>query len=101
MKAIKVEYTVKPDYVNTNKANIQKVMDELRAMGNVGVLYSTYVKEDGRSFVHFAISKDAAAGEIIPSLSAFKAFSTQLKAEGLETPPQTTHLDMVGKSFEL
>src|SRR6266446_6980979 len=34
MKAIKVEYTVKPEYVSTNKANIQKVMDELRALGD-------------------------------------------------------------------
>ena len=30
MRAVKVEYTVRPEYVSTNKANIQKVMDELR-----------------------------------------------------------------------
>jgi len=47
MRAVKVEYTVKPEYVSTNKANIQKVMDELRALGDVGILYSSYVKEDG------------------------------------------------------
>ncbi len=50
MRAVKVEYTVKPEYVATNKANIQskysKLMDELRAIGNVCVLYSTYLKED-------------------------------------------------------
>ncbi len=101
MRAIKVEYTTKPEYVNTNKANIQKVMEELRAMGNVGVLYSTCVKEDGCSFVHFAISKDEEAAKIIPSLPAFKAFTSQLQAGGLVSPPQTTHLDLVGKSFDL
>ena len=52
MRAVKVEYTVKPEYVATNKANIQKVMDELRGLGNTGILYSTYIKEDGVSFVH-------------------------------------------------
>ena len=36
MRAVKVEYTVKPEYVETNKANIQKVMDELRSLGNTG-----------------------------------------------------------------
>ena len=101
MNAIKVEYTAKPEYVATNKANIQKVMDELRALGDVGVLYSSYVKEDGCSFVHFAIHRDAAAANIIPSLAAFKAFTTQLKAEGLQTQPQSIKLDMVGRSFEL
>src|SRR5436190_23545711 len=101
MKAIKVEYTVKQEYVNTNKANIQKVMDGLRALGNVGVLYSTYLKDDGCSFVHFAIYRDSGEPNIITSLETFKAFSKQLKEEGLVTPPQTINLDMVAKSFDL
>jgi len=100
MRAVKVEYTVKPEYVETNKANIQKVMDELRGLGNVGILYSTYIKEDGVSFVHFSIHKDEE--NIITSLSAFKAFSTQLKAEGLVGDvPQAIKLKMVAKSFDL
>ena len=101
MKAIKVEYTVKPEYVNTNKANIQKVMDELRALGDIGVLYSTYIKEDGCSFVHFSIHRNSEEPNIIPTLTAFKHFSEQLKAEGLVAPPQTVKLEMVGKSFDL
>ena len=101
MRAVKVEYTVKPEYVSTNKANIEKVMDELRAMGDVGVLYSSYVKEDGCSFVHFSIHRASEEPNIITALPAFKAFSTQLKAEGLVTPPQSVKLEMVGKSFDL
>lgn len=100
MHAIKVEYTVKPEYVATNLANIRKVMDELQALGDTGVLYSTYIKEDGVSFVHFAIYK----GEenIIPSLAGFKDFTAQLKAEGLAGgAPQSMRLSMVGKSFDL
>ena len=101
MRAIKVEYTVKPEYVETNKANIQKVMDELRALGNVGILYSSYVKEDGCSFVHFSIHRDSEEPNLLTSLPAFKAFSAQLKAEGLVTPPQSVKLNMVAKSFDL
>jgi hypothetical protein len=94
MRAVKVEYTVKPDYVETNKSNIQKVMDELRERGNAGILYSTYVKEDGVSFVHFSIHKDEE--NIIPSLSAFKAFITQLKNEGLAgDTPHSLKLEMI------
>jgi hypothetical protein len=100
MRAVKVEYTVKPDYVATNKANIQKVMDELRGLGKTGILYSTYLKEDGVSFVHFSIHKDEE--NIIPSLSAFKEFTTQLKAEGLVGElPKSLKLQMVAKSFDL
>ena len=101
MKAVKVEYTVNPEYVNTNKANIMKVMNELRALGDVGVLYSAYIKEDGCSFVHFSIHRDSEEPNIITSLAAFKAFSTQLKNEGLVTPAQAIKLEMVAKSFNL
>ena|SRR5258706_14918507 len=101
MKAVKVEYTVKPEYVSTNIANIQKVMDELRAMGDIGVLYSSYVKEDGCSFVHFSIHRDDDEPNIIPTLESFKVFSTQLKAEGLVSPPQTSKLNMIASSFDL
>ena len=101
MRAVKVEYTVKPEYVNTNKANIQKVMDELRALGDVGILYSSYVKEDGCSFVHFSIHRDSEEPNIITTLPAFKTFNAQLKAEGLVTQPQAIKLDMVARSFDL
>jgi hypothetical protein len=100
MRAVKVEYTVKPEYVATNKANIEKVMAELRSLGNTGILYSTYIKEDGVSFVHFSIHKNEE--NIITSLEAFKAFSTQLKAEGLAgDTPRAVKLQMVARSFDL
>ena len=98
MRAIKVEYQVKPGYAETNKANIRKVMEELHALGDVGVLYSTYVKEDGVSFVHFAIYRTEE--NILPTLASFKDFNAQLKAEGLFTDPQAVKLNMVGKSFD-
>jgi hypothetical protein len=101
MKAVKVEYTVKPEYVSTNKANIQKVMDELRALGDVGIMYSTYVKEDGCSFVHFAMQRNAESTAVLTSLETFKAFNTQLKAEGLTAPPHSVKLDLVAGSFDM
>lgn len=75
-------------------------MAELRSMGDTGILYSTYIKEDGVSFVHFSIHRDEK--NIIPTLEAFKAFSTQLKTEGLAGEvPKSMKLKMVAKSFDL
>ena len=51
-------------------------MDEVRALGDVGILYSSYVKEDGCSFVHFSIHRDSEEPNLITPLAAFKAFST-------------------------
>jgi len=99
MRAVKVEYTVKPEYVETNRANIAKVMEELRATGDTTVLYSTYVKEDGVSFVHFSIHSNTE--NPLTSLPAFKNFTAQLKAEGLAgEAPKAQQLQMVAKSFD-
>ena len=43
MKAVKVQYTVKADYAETNKQNIAKVMSELRSTHNSDVKYSAFV----------------------------------------------------------
>ena len=41
MKAVKVQYVVKPEYVNQNKANIKMVMDKLKSDPIEGMLYSS------------------------------------------------------------
>ena len=101
MKGVKVEYTVKPEYVSTNKENIQKVTEELRSLGDVGVMYSTWIKEDGCSFVHFAVYRDADQPNLIPTLASFQAFTKQLKEEGLATDIQSVKLSIVEKSFDM
>ena len=55
MKAVKVEYTVKPEYIEQNKANIRKVMKRLKEDPIDGMLYSTYTLEDERTFIHINV----------------------------------------------
>jgi hypothetical protein len=42
MKVIRVQYTVKESYVGQNKANIEKVMSDLRANPVDGFIYASY-----------------------------------------------------------
>ena len=39
MNAVKVKYIVKEEYVETNKANIQQVMADLRELNNPDIKY--------------------------------------------------------------
>jgi hypothetical protein len=34
MEAVKVQYTVKEEYIQTNKSNIQQVMNDLKGINN-------------------------------------------------------------------
>jgi hypothetical protein len=38
MKAVKVQYTLKAEYAETNKANINKVMADLQELANLGII---------------------------------------------------------------
>jgi len=100
MKTVIVEYTVRTDYVETNKKNIQAVMDELHSMGDVGVQYFASLKDDGKSFAHIVVQRDEEAAQVMPKLASFKHFREQLNT-GLEVKPQRTDMDLVGKSFDL
>ena len=91
MQAVKVRYRVRPDYIETNKANIAAVMNELKAMADSGVRYAVFIEEDGRTFNHFAAFRDEEAAEVIPSLETFKHFREQFQS-GAETPPESIDL---------
>jgi hypothetical protein len=101
MKAVKVQYTVKDEYVEMNKINIQKVMDELAEINNPGVRYSAFVLNDGNTFVHFAMYPDEETMSIVNNLETFISFRQQLKESQPEIPPKAEDLNLVASAFDI
>lgn len=101
MKAVKVEYRVRKEYVETNQANIKQVMTDLKALNNSNIKYSSFLLEDGQTFVHFAMYPDEATSQIVPNLPAFEKFRTELKASQPEVPPKAENLEMVGSAYDI
>ncbi|MEO9034892.1 MAG: hypothetical protein ABI442_05250 [Gemmatimonadaceae bacterium] len=95
-----VQYTVKPEYVATNRSNIERVMSDLRAMKPTGLRYATYLKPDGRTFIHFALATDD-GNAVLQALPSFKTFQAELKASGPEVPPDASKLSLVDAMFDL
>ena len=100
MIGIEVIYTVQEGYAEHNKANIQRVMADLRALDRSDIRYATYVEEDGKTFHHIAVRKDAESFKL-DSLEAFKTFQNELKASQPEKPPVATKLSLVGSSYDI
>ena len=100
MKVIRVQYTTKEDFVETNKKNIEKVMEELREIGNADVKYTSFEHEDGKTFMHIVMYNSKEAEQLPASLESFKTFQTQLK-ENLEAPPKVENFDVVDSSPKL
>ena len=101
MKAVKVQYTVKPEFAEQNKANIRKVMDALRKNPIEGMLYSTYTIDDGNTFVHINIARDEQTMSKLNDLQEFMDFRMALRASEPISPPDQTKLTPVGAGFEL
>jgi len=100
MNGVKVQYTVKEEYVETNKANIQRIMADLKEINSPNITYSAFLLDDGKSFVHFVMRVDDEAQKTLSDLPSFQEFQRQLKESGPEVAPQAENLTPVGSSFD-
>jgi hypothetical protein len=100
MQAIKVTYTVQKGYAEHNKENIRNVMAELRTLNRADIRYSTFIENDGRTFTHFAVWKDAESFKL-DSLASFQKFQTELKASNPEKLPVAAPLTLVASSYDI
>lgn len=97
MQAVRVQYTVRQDFVQTNEANIRAVMAELQALGDCGVRYSAF--RDDCTFTHVVIMEEG-KGDVVPGLTAFQTFRAALKG-GATSPPSQLKWTVVGTSTPL
>ena len=101
MKIIRVTYTVKPQYVAQNKANIEQVMKDLKAKNNPNTKYASYLEEDGVTFMHFAQYPDEETAKILNDIPSFAKFRKELKESGPVSPPRAMDLSLVASAFDL
>ena len=101
MDFVKVEYTVKESYVETNKANIQRVMTDLKAINNPNLKYGAFLLEDGKTFMHFVMRANEDAQKTLSELPSFQEFQRQLRESEPEVPPKVEDLTLVGTSWDV
>ena len=101
MKIVRVTYTVKPEFVAQNKANITQVMNDLKGLNNPNTKYASYLEGDGVTFMHFAQYPDEAIAQLLNDLPSFAQFRKELKESSPVVPPKSMNLDLVGAAFEL
>jgi hypothetical protein len=101
MKIVRVTYTVKPEYVGQNKANIEQVMKDLRAFNNPNTKYASYLEDDGVSFMHFAQYPDEETAKILNGIPSFAKFRKELKESTPVSPPKAVDMSLVASAFDL
>ena len=95
MRQVMVRYKVKAGRAAENEAFITAVYEQLAREGLAGFRYATIKLEDGLTFMHI-VSDDRPDGPYdINTLSAFKAFTANIR-DRCDEPPVTTKYDVVG-----
>jgi hypothetical protein len=94
----RVQYTVRQEYVEQNKANIRRVIAAVSALAHPDISYSVFIEEDGKTFVHLPVFANEVAQKEFSQLESFTTFRSELKASQPEVPPLTTKLSLIGSS---
>ncbi|MBC7713400.1 MAG: hypothetical protein H7177_08675 [Rhizobacter sp.] len=100
MKIVKIQYTVKEEFVTENKANIKSMMDQIRSLERFDIRYTAYVLKDGKTFVHLAQYENTEAQDDLHNLATFKVFSRERDAH-IEIAPELVEMTLVGSTFDL
>jgi hypothetical protein len=98
MKIVRVQYTTSKEFSPINQANIRRVIDELKALNHPGIKYSTYLLQDGKTFMHFDQFENEEAHQVLQSLKSFKKFADELFASKLEVEPILELPSLVGST---
>ena len=101
MNAVKVEYKVRPEFVDQNKANIRRVMAALRSNPIEGLKYVAFIRDDDQTFIHLNITKDETTLAEFTEMAEFKAFQKELRESDPVSPPSPEKLNLVDAGFEI
>lgn len=78
-----VSYTVKPEFVPANKANIQKFLNDFKNLDQSTFEYKVFVKEDGVTFLHYSNYINEEVQHEVLNVPSFKEFQKLRDESGL------------------
>ncbi|WP_419487237.1 hypothetical protein [Chryseobacterium bernardetii] len=78
-----VSYTVKPEFVSANKANIEKFLNDFKNLEQSTFEYKVFVKEDGVTFLHYSNYANEEVQHEVLNVPSFKEFQRLRDESGL------------------
>ena len=101
MISVKVTYTVKPHFVEQNKANIRTFLEDFKKLNPSDFKYEVFVCDDGITFLHLSSYKSEAIQSQVLNVSSFKNFQKERDESGLNDSHKFELLEHIGSSFNI
>lgn len=90
-----LRYKTKPEYAAENERLVRAVFDQLRDARPAGISYSTFILDDGVTFINIVATEIDAGLAPLGGLDAYRRIQHN-KYERFEEPPQATELHELG-----
>ncbi|AZA80426.1 hypothetical protein C1637_22445 [Chryseobacterium lactis] len=90
-----VTYTVKPEFVPANKANIQKFLNDFKNLDQSTFEYKVYAKEDGVTFLHYSNYINEEVQHEVLNVPSFKEFQRLRDESGLNDSHKVEFLQSI------
>ena len=92
---VMVSYTVKPEFVPANKANIQKFLNDFKNLDQSAFEYKVFVKEDGVTFLHYSNYINEEVQHEVLNVPSFKEFQRLRDESGLDDSHKVEFLQSI------
>ncbi|MBP2618014.1 hypothetical protein [Chryseobacterium jejuense] len=92
---VMVSYTVKPEFVPANKANIQKFLEDFKNLDQSTFEYKVFVKEDGVTFLHYSNYINEDVQHEVLNIPSFKEFQRLRDESGLNDSHKVEFLQSI------
>ena len=96
-----VSYTVKPDFVEMNKQNISKFLEDFRKLDPSDFRYNVYLQNNGVTFVHLSTYRNEEIQTKVLNVESFKFFQKERDESGINNTHKVDVLSFVGSSFDV
>ncbi len=93
-----VTYSVKDNFVETNKINIKKFLIDFKNLDQKRFSYSVLLKNDGLTFVHISKYSDKEIQNELLNVATFLDFQKQRDESGLNNSQKIEVLEFLGSS---
>ncbi|MFY0481960.1 hypothetical protein ACI6PS_05085 [Flavobacterium sp. PLA-1-15] len=98
MISVKVTYTVKPEFVAQNKANIKIFLEDFNKLNASDFEYDVFLCQDGITFLHLSSYKNEEIQNQILNVPSFKNFQKERDESGLNNSHTLEMLEHIGSS---
>lgn len=95
MQTTVVQYKVKADRADENRAFIRDVFEELDANRPDGLRYVSFNLDDGLTFVHVAVVESEDGENPLPKTDSFKKFIADIR-DRCDVPPAASSASIIG-----